>query len=86
MDGNWAACFSYIDALHTGEFMGIPATNKRVTIPYMDFWEIHNGRIKRNPVSVDLAQTCHDLGWDVFDGKGWEAFDEGRAVPPQPAA
>ncbi|MGV6887814.1 ester cyclase [Rhodophyticola sp. SM2404] len=83
-DGDWASCFGYIDALHSGPFMGIPATNKRVKIPYMDFWRIEDGRIADNPVSVDLAHVLFQLGVDVFDGKGWENYDNGTLEPPKP--
>ena len=83
-DGDWAACFGHIDALHTGEFMGIPATGKRVRIPYMDFWRVKDGRIADNPVSVDFAAVMAQLGVDVFAGKGWEIYDRGEAQPPAP--
>ncbi|MEL6571327.1 MAG: ester cyclase [Pseudomonadota bacterium] len=83
-DGDWASCFGHIDALHTGTFMGIPATNQRVKIPYMDFWRIEDGRIADNPVSVDLAHVLFQLGVDVFEGKGWENFDNGTLEPPKP--
>ena len=83
-DGDWASCFGYIDALHSGPFMGIPATNKRVKMPYMDFWRIEDGRIADNPVSVDLAHVLFQLGVDVFDGKGWENYDNGTLEPPKP--
>jgi len=83
-DGEWAACFGYIDGLHTGTFMGIAATNKRVRIPYMDFWRVVDGRIKDNPVSVDFASVMAQLGQDVFGGEGWEAFDSGAKTPPVP--
>ena len=83
-DGEWAACFGHIEATHSGPFMGIPATGKRVRIPYMDFWKVEDGRIKDNPVSVDFPAVLAQLGVDVFDGKGWEAYDEGRATPPKP--
>ena len=64
--------------------MGIPATGKRVTVPYMDFWLIKNGKIQDNWVSVDYAQTCAELGRDVFQGEGWEAFDRKEKLPPKP--
>jgi steroid delta-isomerase-like uncharacterized protein len=83
-DGEWAACFGHIEATHSGEFMGIPATGKRVRIPYMDFWRVEDGRIRDNPVSVDFAEVLRQLGVDVFGGKGWEAFDRGDAAPPAP--
>jgi predicted ester cyclase len=83
-DGDWAACFGRIEATHSGPFMGIPATGKRVVIPYMDFWRVEEGRIRDNPVSVDLAFVPFQLGRDVFAGEGWEAFDRGERVPPHP--
>jgi hypothetical protein len=47
----------------------------------MDFWQIADGRIKDNWVSVDFAHVLDQLGRDVFDGHGWEAFDTGAATP-----
>jgi predicted ester cyclase len=83
-DGDWAACFGHIEATHSGPFMGIPATGKRVRIPYMDFWRVEDGRIKDNPVSVDFAEVLHQLGVDVFGGEGWEAYDAGIKTPATP--
>nr|WP_245866682.1 ester cyclase [Kandeliimicrobium roseum] len=83
-EGDWASCFGLIEATHSGPFMGIAPTGKRVEIPYMDFWELKDGRIADNWVSVDFAHVLWQLGRDVFDGHGWEAFDDGRAVPPKP--
>ena len=84
-DGEWAACFGHIEATHSGEFMGIPPTGKRVTIPYMDFWHVKNGRIADNPVAVDFAAVLAQLGRDVFLGEGWEKFDGGVAEYPTSA-
>lgn len=83
-EGDWASCFGHIEATHSGVFMGIAATGKRVTIPYMDFWKVKDGRIKDNWVSVDFAHVLAQLGRDIFDGQGWEAFDNGDAIPPKP--
>lgn len=83
-DGDWAACFGQIEATHSGPFMGIPATGRRVVIPYMDFWRVEDGRIADNPVSVDLAYVLFQLGRDVFGGEGWEAYDRGDRTPPRP--
>jgi predicted ester cyclase len=85
-DGDWAACFGHIEATHSGPFMGIAPTGKRVIIPYMDFWRVEDGRIADNPVSVDLAYVLFQLGRDVFAGEGWEAFDRGETAPPAPAS
>ena len=32
-DGDWAACFGVLEATHSGTFMGIPATGKRIRCP-----------------------------------------------------
>jgi predicted ester cyclase len=83
-DGAWVSCFGHIEATHSGAFMGIAATGKRVTIDYTDFWLIRDGKIADNWVSVDLARVLAQLGHDVFAGEGWEAFDSGRKTPPRP--
>ena len=85
-DGEWAACFGHIEATHSGPFMGIAPTGRRVRIPYMDFWRVADGRIADNPVSVDFAAVLAQLGRDVFGGEGWEAYDRGEREPAQAEA
>lgn len=82
--GEWVAGFGHIEATHTGEFMGIPPTGRRVRIKYMDFWLVRDGKIADNWVSVDFPFVLAQLGVDVFAGRGWEAYDEGRAIPGSP--
>lgn len=82
--GEWAACFGAQHAVHSGPFMGIPPTGRKVRIPYMDFWKVENGKIVENWVSVDFAGVLAQLGKDVFEGEGWEAFDLGARIPPRP--
>ena len=84
VQGEWASCFGYIEATHSGTFMGIPATGKRVKIPYMDFWRVEQGRIADNWVSVDFPAILAQLDVDVFNGEGWEHYDDGSKVPPRP--
>jgi hypothetical protein len=50
----------------------------------MDFWKVEDGKIADNWVMVDFPHVLAQLGVDVFDGKGWESFDRGERVPPQP--
>ena len=83
-EGEWASCFGHIEGTHSGEFMGIAPTRKRVKIPYMDFWKIKDGKIADNWVSVDYALVMSQLGVDVFAGEGWETFDTGMRVPKHP--
>lgn len=80
--GEWCAAFGRQEAVHTGEFMGIAPTGKRVEIRYMDFWHVKDGRIQDNWVMVDFPYVLKQIGVDVFNGNGWESFDSG-AMPVQ---
>lgn len=73
--GEWAAAFGRQEATHHGEFMGVPATGRRVEIRYMDFWKVVDGKIVDNWVMVDFPHVLAQLGVDVFGGHGWERFD-----------
>ena len=73
--GEWAAAFGKQEAIHSGEFMGIQPTGKKVEIRYMDFWKVSEGKIQDNWVMVDFPFVMKQLGVDVFDGMGWEKFD-----------
>jgi predicted ester cyclase len=76
--GEWCAAFGRQEAVHSGPFMGIEPTGKRVEIRYMDFWKVVDGRIVDNWVMVDFPYVMQQLGVDPFDGHGWEMFDTGR--------
>ena len=84
--GEWAAAFGRQEATHSGPFMGIAPTGRRVEIRYMDFWKVVDGRIVDNWVMVDFPHVLAQIGRDVFDGEGWEAFDAGTRRPPAPDA
>ena len=73
--GEWAAAFGKQEAIHTGEFTGIKPTGKKVEIRYMDFWKVSEGKIKDNWVMVDFPFVMKQLGVDIFNGMGWEKFD-----------
>jgi predicted ester cyclase len=79
-EGEWMAAFGHQEATHTGTFMGIAPTGKRVEIRYMDFWKVRDGKIVDNWVMVDFPHVLRQLGVDVFQGKGWEACDPARSA------
>lgn len=83
-EGEWMAAFGRQEATHSGEFMGIPPTGRRVEIRYMDFWKVRDGKIVDNWVMVDFPHVMRQLGVDPFEGRGWEEYDAGRQVPPRP--
>jgi predicted ester cyclase len=77
-EGEWMAAFGRQEATHSGEFMGISPTGKRVEIRYMDFWKVVDGKIVDNYVMVDFPHVMQQLGVDPFGGHGWEKFDTGK--------
>lgn len=82
--GEWASAFGSQRAIHSGEFMGIAATGREVEIRYMDFWKVVDGKIVDNWVMVDFPYVLAQLGVDVFNGQGWEQYDQGSKKPPGP--
>jgi steroid delta-isomerase-like uncharacterized protein len=50
------------EGTHKGEFMGIPATGKRVSVKYLDVWRLENGKAKENWVQMDLLGLMQQLG------------------------
>ena len=80
--GEWCAAFGRQEAIHSGPFMGVEPTGKRVEIRYMDFWKVVDGKIIDNYVMVDFPYVMKQLGIDAFNGHGWEANDSG-AMPVQ---
>lgn len=80
-EGEWVAAFGRQEATHTGDFMGIPATGKRVQIRYMDFWKIKDGKIQDNWVMIDVIGVMRQLGVDPLNGKGWDDLGEGWRPP-----
>ena len=81
--GEWAAEFGRQEAVHSGPCMCVEATGKKIQIRYMDFWKVENGKITDNWVMVDFPHVLAQLGVDVFNGHGWEAFDDGTKIPPE---
>ena len=83
--GEWGACFGAQHAVHSGPFMGIAPTGKKVEIRYMDFWKVRGGKIVENWVSVDFPGVMAQLGEDVFDGEGLGGIRRGEREPPPTA-
>lgn len=46
---------------------GITPSGKRIPMKSLDFWRMENGCVRENWVVVDLLNTYHQLGADVFD-------------------
>ena len=71
-------------ATHTGPGVYGAPTGKRREIRYMECWKVEDGRISDNWVMVDFPHVLAQLGVDIFNGEGWEAFDRGEKTAPRP--
>jgi steroid delta-isomerase-like uncharacterized protein len=50
------------EGTHQGEFLGIPATGKRVTMTYIDIWRIADGKLAEHWVEADMMGMMQQLG------------------------
>jgi len=64
-EGEYVAARGIQEATHTGDWLGIPASGKRVIIRYMDFWHVEDGRLAENWVLIDILDFLAQLGYDV---------------------
>ena len=64
-EGEMVASSGYQEATHTGEWLGIPASNKQVKVRYMDFWRVEGDKLVENWVMIDILDFLAQLGYDV---------------------
>lgn len=62
----WAAATGYQHATHLGDYLGIPATGRRVKIRYMDIWRSEGNKLVENWVLIDLVDFLNQIGIDVL--------------------
>lgn len=56
-----------INATHSGgDWIGLPATNRRITMRVMDFWARDGDRLDENWVMIDIPDLLLQMGVDVF--------------------
>jgi steroid delta-isomerase-like uncharacterized protein len=60
--GDKVFTYAFWEGTHTGVFMGIPATNKKAHVEYMDIWRVKDGKISENWVVMDIAGLLIQLG------------------------
>jgi predicted ester cyclase len=68
-DGPYAVTggWGYLQATHTGnDFLGLPATGKRVVMRVMDFYRCDDRTICENWVPIDIPHLLLQMGVDVF--------------------
>lgn len=68
--GDKVFTYAFWEATHSGPFMGIEATNKKVHVEYMDIWRVKDGKISENWVVMDIAGLLIQLGVMPPPGSG----------------
>lgn len=61
-EGDWVATQAVYHQTHTGTFMGIPATNKRIKTEVLMFHRVVNGRIVQQHSQANSAEMMGELG------------------------
>jgi steroid delta-isomerase-like uncharacterized protein len=61
-EGDLVVTAGHWTGTHKGNFMGIPATNKKVNIGFMDIWKIENEKAVANWVQMDNLGIMQQLG------------------------
>ncbi|MEM1065026.1 MAG: ester cyclase, partial [Pseudomonadota bacterium] len=65
-DGPYAVTGGVVSATHAGEYLGMPATGKRIAVPVMDFYRLDGDRIAENWLPMDVPFVAHQMGNDLF--------------------
>ncbi len=60
-EGDKVACRIKMQCTQTGSYQGIAATNKRVTIPYMEILQVKGGKILREWAEFDMLGILNQL-------------------------
>jgi steroid delta-isomerase-like uncharacterized protein len=61
-EGDLVTAFTTATGTHRGEFMGIPATGKTVTINLADYMRFRNGKVVEHWGVMDMASMMQQLG------------------------
>lgn len=65
-EGNKVTAFYTMTGTHTGPFMGIPATGRKVSVPGIGIYEVRDGQIQESWVVRDTLVLLKQLGADVI--------------------
>ena len=52
---------------HKGDYLGVPATGRKLTLRVMDFYRCGNGRIMENWVLLDYGDLFMQMGVDLWE-------------------
>ena len=76
-DANYAAVSGWpsMTMTHQGEYLGVPATGKALTLRVMDFYRIADTRITENWVTLDYGDLFAQMGVDLIERSNRMADD-----------
>jgi predicted ester cyclase len=60
--GGWPS----VVGTHTGEWLGLPGTGRRIEMRVMDFYRLDGDLIRENWVPFDMLHILHQMGFDVL--------------------
>ncbi len=68
-DGNYAVTAGWpsVQATHTGPFLGMTPTGRKIDMRVMDFYHLSGGKISENWLPIDIPHMALQMGFDVFD-------------------
>lgn len=68
-DGDYAAVSGWpsMTMTHAGDYLGIRATGKPLTLRVMDFYRCENGKIEENWVFLDYGDLLEQMGVRLFE-------------------
>jgi predicted ester cyclase len=62
VDGDKASCWMCMEGTHVGDFFGVPATGKRITIKTADIFRIAHGQIVEHWAIWDPTDYLEQMG------------------------
>jgi predicted ester cyclase len=68
-NGNYVATggWPHMHGTHSvGGWLGLPSTNKELSLRVMDIWRREGDLLKENWVAIDIIDMCMQMGIDVF--------------------
>jgi len=68
-DGDYAVTAGWpsVQATHTGTFLGMTPTGRRIDMRVMDFYHLIDGKITENWLPIDIPHMAFQMGYDVFE-------------------
>lgn len=67
-DGDFVASGGWpsMTMTHAGDYLGVPATHKKMSLRVMDLWRVQDGQIMENWVLLDYVQLFEFMGVDLI--------------------